>query len=125
MIASAFAAAGAPVSPDQIRIAYPAALGLEGFRAQQVARAASRTGTQGGKVGRDKAKWRRDGRKQRRIRRIRWRRHLLMRPRLQLSLILCLLVGCHAFPQWKRRPSHPEPAPNTSPMSQLEFHFQR
>ncbi len=48
MIASAFVAAGAPVAAEQIRIAHPAALGLEGYRAQQVARAASRNGGRGG-----------------------------------------------------------------------------
>lgn len=48
MIANAFTAAGVPVSADQIRIANPPALGLEGYRAQQVARTASRNGNQGG-----------------------------------------------------------------------------
>lgn len=48
MLANAFAAAGAPLSADQIRIATPPALGLEGFQAQQVARTASRSGNRGG-----------------------------------------------------------------------------
>lgn len=51
MMASAFNAAGAPLTPEQIRIAHPAALGLKGFRAQQVARTASRVGSQGGGQG--------------------------------------------------------------------------
>ncbi len=51
MLASAFAAAGSPMSVDQIQIANPPALGLEGYRAQQVARAASRNGNQGGGQG--------------------------------------------------------------------------
>ena len=48
MIASAFTAAGTRITPDQIQIAYPPALGLEGYRARQVAAAASRGGTRGG-----------------------------------------------------------------------------
>jgi len=51
MIASAFTAAGAPISAEQIKIANPPALGLEGYRAQQVARTASRNGSQGGGQG--------------------------------------------------------------------------
>lgn len=51
MIASAFTAAGTPMSADQIQIANPPALGLDGYRAQQVARVASRAGTQGGGQG--------------------------------------------------------------------------
>lgn len=51
MLASAFSAAGVPMSVDQIQVAYPPALGLEGFRAQQVARQASRSGSQGGGQG--------------------------------------------------------------------------
>ena len=51
MLASAFAAAGSPITADQIQIAHPAALGLEGFRAQQVARSAARSGAQGGQGG--------------------------------------------------------------------------
>ncbi len=52
MLASAFTAAGAPMAAEQIQIAHPPAIGLEGFRAQQVARTASRSGMQGG--GKDK-----------------------------------------------------------------------
>jgi uncharacterized membrane protein YgcG len=48
MLASAFTAAGTPTSADQIQIANPPALGMAGYRAQQVARAASRSGTGGG-----------------------------------------------------------------------------
>ena len=51
MLASAFAAAGTPISADQIQIANPPALGLEGYRAQQVARTLSRNGTRGGGQG--------------------------------------------------------------------------
>ena len=51
MLASAFTAAGTPMSSDQIQIANPPALGLTGYRAQQVARAASRNGNQGGGQG--------------------------------------------------------------------------
>lgn len=51
MLASAFTAAGAPTAADQIQIAHPPALGMEGYRAQQVARSASRNGTQGGGQG--------------------------------------------------------------------------
>ena len=51
MLASAFTAAGAPMSVDQIQVAYPPALGLDGFRAQQVARQAIRSGNQGGGQG--------------------------------------------------------------------------
>jgi len=50
-IASAFTAAGTPMSADQIQLANPPALGLEGYRAQQIARTASRNGTQGGGQG--------------------------------------------------------------------------
>ncbi len=48
MLASAFTAAGTPISADQIQTANPPALGLEGYRAQQVARTASRNSTRGG-----------------------------------------------------------------------------
>lgn len=51
MIASAFTAAGAPMSAAQIQIATPPALGLEGYRAQQVSRTASRNGSRGGSQG--------------------------------------------------------------------------
>lgn len=51
MLASAFTAAGAPMSIDQIQIADPPALGLDGFRAQQVARTASRSSARGGGQG--------------------------------------------------------------------------
>lgn len=51
MLASAFTAAGSPMSADQIHVAHPAALGMEGFRAQQVARTAARSGSQGGGQG--------------------------------------------------------------------------
>lgn len=51
MLASTFSAAGSPMSADQIQVAYPPALGMEGFRAQQVARQASRSGNQGGGQG--------------------------------------------------------------------------
>jgi len=51
MIAYAFTAAGTPMSADQIQIANPPALGLEGFRAQQVARTLSGNGSQGGGQG--------------------------------------------------------------------------
>ena len=50
-LASAFSIAGVPMSAEQIQIAVPPALGLDGFRAQQVARAASRSGLQGGSQG--------------------------------------------------------------------------
>ncbi len=50
-LASAFSAAGAPMSIDQIQVAHPAALGLEGFRAQQVARTTARSGSRGGGQG--------------------------------------------------------------------------
>ena len=51
MLASAFTSAGTPISADQIQIANSPALGLAGYRAQQVARAASRNGNQGGGQG--------------------------------------------------------------------------
>ncbi|WP_372717873.1 hypothetical protein [Novipirellula sp.] len=51
MLASAFSAAGASIAAEQIQVAFPPALGLEGFRAQQVARQASRSGNQGGGQG--------------------------------------------------------------------------
>ncbi len=51
MLASAFSAAGSPMSADQIQVAFPPALGLKGFRAEQVARQASRSGSQGGGQG--------------------------------------------------------------------------
>ena len=51
MLASAFTASGTPISADQIQIANSPALGLEGYRAQQVARAASRSGAGGGGQG--------------------------------------------------------------------------
>ena len=51
MIASAITAAGTPMSAEQIQIANPPALGLQGYRAQQVARTASRNGSQGGGQG--------------------------------------------------------------------------
>ncbi|TWT73344.1 hypothetical protein [Allorhodopirellula solitaria] len=47
-LAAAFSAAGAPLMADEIQLAYPPALGLDGFRAQQVARNASRNGSGGG-----------------------------------------------------------------------------
>lgn len=47
-LASAVSSAGVPITLDQIQIAYSPAIGLEGFRAQQVARAASRGGQGGG-----------------------------------------------------------------------------
>lgn len=47
-LASAVSVAGIPTMPDQIQIAYPPAIGLDGFRAQQVARSATRNGGQGG-----------------------------------------------------------------------------
>ena len=50
-LASALSAGGATITSDQIQVAYPPALGLEGFRAQQVARTASRSGGQGGGQG--------------------------------------------------------------------------
>ena len=50
-LASAFSAAGSPMSAEQIQAAYPPALGLDGFRAQQVARTASRNGSGGGGQG--------------------------------------------------------------------------
>jgi len=50
-LAAAFSGGGVPISADQIQVAYPPALGLEGFRAQQVARSASRSGGQGGGQG--------------------------------------------------------------------------
>ena len=40
-----------PMSAEQIQIANPPALGLEGYRAQQVARSASRNGSRGGGQG--------------------------------------------------------------------------
>ena len=40
-VASVLSASGIPTSPDQIQIAYPTALGLDGFRAQQVAGAST------------------------------------------------------------------------------------
>ena len=46
-VASVLSASGIPTSPDQIQIAYPTALGLDGFRAQQVAGAS--TGGAGGR----------------------------------------------------------------------------
>jgi uncharacterized membrane protein YgcG len=48
MLASAFSAAGFPMSTGQIQIAHPAALGLDGFRAQQIGRTAARSGNAGG-----------------------------------------------------------------------------
>jgi uncharacterized membrane protein YgcG len=51
MLASAFTAAGSPMAAEQIQIANPPALGMQGYRAQQVARAASRNGGQGGGQG--------------------------------------------------------------------------
>jgi len=47
-IASAVSDAGIPTMPEQIQVAYPPAIGLDGFRAQQVARTANRSGGQGG-----------------------------------------------------------------------------
>lgn len=47
-LAAAFNTAGVTMSADQIQIAYPPALGLDGFQAQQVARSASRSGSSGG-----------------------------------------------------------------------------
>ncbi|MBM3964936.1 MAG: hypothetical protein FJ308_07670 [Planctomycetes bacterium] len=51
MLASTFSAAGMQMSADEISVASPPALGLAGYRAQQVARAASRNGNQGGGQG--------------------------------------------------------------------------
>jgi uncharacterized membrane protein YgcG len=50
-LASAFNSVGVPITPDQIQIAYPPAIGLDGFQAQQVSRAASRSGGGGGQRG--------------------------------------------------------------------------
>ncbi len=50
-VASTVSESGVPITPDQVQIAYPPAIGLDGFRAQQVARAASRSGNQGGQGG--------------------------------------------------------------------------
>ena len=47
-VAATLSASGWPVSPDQIQIAYPVALGLDGFRAQQVAGNTTGNGNQGG-----------------------------------------------------------------------------
>lgn len=52
-VAAAFTSAGVSMLPEQVVIAYPPAIGLDGYRAQQVARAASRGGRggQGGSSG--------------------------------------------------------------------------
>ncbi len=42
MLASAFSAAGYPMSADHIQVAHPAAIGLEGFQAQQIAHYSAR-----------------------------------------------------------------------------------
>ena len=47
-VASVLSASGIPTSPDQIQIAYPTALGLDGFRAQQVAGASTGGASTGG-----------------------------------------------------------------------------
>lgn len=47
-LASAFTLAGVRMSPEQVRIAYPAALGLDGLRAQPAVRQGSRSGAAGG-----------------------------------------------------------------------------
>lgn len=43
-LAAAFTNAGVPMMAEQIQVAYPPAIGLDGLRAQQVARTASRIG---------------------------------------------------------------------------------
>ncbi len=50
-VAAAFTAAGVSMSTEQVLLAHPPALGLDAFRAQQVARAAVRSGRSGSQGG--------------------------------------------------------------------------